>query len=191
MPSSCSCAKPPSAASSSSLRMPSLQGRTGCGPGRKLLSTAGEDAAGVHCGTEATPGTVLGCTWARIPASHGEWSPALRAASVFQDGCVPHHAQPDVDHALWKCHCVCHRGALWPVGARQKVRERSVCWWREGEGGPPALTPICLPDAMLSSCANHAFRRKCCQRTSPCCLLKALGGRVLGCAEALSFPLGA
>lgn len=126
-----------------------------------------------------------------IPASPGERSPALRAASVFQDGCVPGHAQPDVDHALWKCHCLCHRGALRPVGTRQKVRE--ICLLvegREGEGGPPALTPICLPKATLSSCTNHAFRCKCCQRRSPCHHLKALGGKVLGFAEALSFSLG-
>lgn len=62
---------------------------------------------------------------------------------------------------------------------------------REGEGGPPALTPICFPKAMLSSCTNRAFRCKCCQRTPPCHHLKALGGKVLGFAEALSFSLGA
>lgn len=130
--------------------------------------------------------------WTSIPASHGKRSLALRAASVFQDGCVPRRAQPDAHHALWECHRVCHRGALWPVGARQKVRE--ICLLvegREGEGGPPALTPIFLSEATLSSYTNHGFRCKCCRRTSHCHNLKALGGKVLAFAEALSFSLGA
>lgn len=62
---------------------------------------------------------------------------------------------------------------------------------REGEGGPPFLTSICAPEAMLSSCTNRAFRHKRCQRTSPCHHLKARGWKVPGVAEALSFSLGA
>ncbi|XP_040504991.1 calcium channel flower homolog isoform X1 [Gallus gallus] len=44
------------------------------------------------------------------------------AASLFQDGCVPCHAQPDAHHSLWKCHCVCDRGAVWPVSSWQEGR---------------------------------------------------------------------
>lgn len=138
---SCSCAKPLSAASSSSSRTPSPRGRTSCGPGRKLFSTAGEDAPGVCCGGEAIPQTMLGCTsrWTSIPTSHGEQSPDLRVASVFQDGRVPGDAQPDADHTLWKRHCLCHWGALWPVGAWQKVRE--TCLLVEVREGNVDLQP--------------------------------------------------
>ncbi|KAM6047045.1 calcium channel flower homolog isoform 2-T3 [Theristicus caerulescens] len=52
----------------------------------------------------------------------GQAAALAESCFLLRDGRVPGHAQPDADHALWKCHCVCHRGALWPVGARQKGR---------------------------------------------------------------------
>lgn len=150
MPSSCSCVRLHSAASSSSSPTPCLRGQTSCGPGRKLLSTAGEDAARAG---------VLG-VWGAVSPCHP------RAVSLFQDGRVPCHSQPDAHHALWKCHCVCDRGALWPVSSWQEVRKISLL--EEGTSSPAPFAAPALRKAVLSSCINHAFGCECCCRVCPC-----------------------
>ncbi|XP_066836797.1 calcium channel flower homolog isoform X3 [Anser cygnoides] len=52
----------------------------------------------------------------------GQAAALAESCFLLRDGGVPRHAQPDADHALWKCHRICNRGALRPVGARQERR---------------------------------------------------------------------